>query len=203
VARTLGPAARGAALRGGGYEALAAAGAGSAAVAACTVAAIRPDRALVGAAVRRPVTPGREEHLADRLAHGAGNADMAPAIIMVVLAHSASPRRGRGHWHTLALLRSSRSRSSRGPRHGRRWKLRRAARHPQFEQQPLQQASRHHAESATDYSRIHARSYGGRSGGVFGTLRCPHLIPPYLAYYDQLASHYGGPWCSPIPWWCN
>jgi hypothetical protein len=28
-------------------------------------------------------------------------------------------------------------------------------------------------------------------GGVFGTLRHPHLIPPYLAYYDHLASHYG------------
>ena len=40
-------------------------------------------------------------------------------------------------------------------------------------------------------------------GGVFGTLRDPHLIQPYLAYYDHLASHYGGPWCSPIPWWCT
>jgi hypothetical protein len=40
-------------------------------------------------------------------------------------------------------------------------------------------------------------------GSVFGTLRHPHLIQPYLAYYDHLASHYGGPWCSPIPWWCN
>ena len=38
-------------------------------------------------------------------------------------------------------------------------------------------------------------------GGVFGTLRHPHLIQPYLAYYDHLASHYGGPRCSPIPWW--
>jgi hypothetical protein len=28
-------------------------------------------------------------------------------------------------------------------------------------------------------------------GGVFGTLRHPHLIQPYLAYYDHLASHYG------------
>jgi hypothetical protein len=26
-------------------------------------------------------------------------------------------------------------------------------------------------------------------GGVFGTVRHPHLIQPYLAYYDQLASH--------------
>jgi hypothetical protein len=41
-------------------------------------------------------------------------------------------------------------------------------------------------------------------GGVFGALRHPHLIQPYLAYYDHLASHYaGGPWCSPIPWWCD
>jgi hypothetical protein len=45
--------------------------------------------------------------------------------------------------------------------------------------------------------------YGGLSGWVFGTLRYPHLILPYLAYYDHLASHYGGPWCSPIPWWCD
>jgi hypothetical protein len=37
-------------------------------------------------------------------------------------------------------------------------------------------------------------------GGKFGTLRHPHLIviQPYLAYYDHLASHYGGPSCSPI-----
>jgi hypothetical protein len=35
-------------------------------------------------------------------------------------------------------------------------------------------------------------------GGVFGTLRHHHLIQPYLAYYDHLASHYGGPLCSPI-----
>ena len=38
-------------------------------------------------------------------------------------------------------------------------------------------------------------------GSVFGTLRHRHLIQPYLAmylaYYDHLASHYGGPWCSP------
>ena len=40
-------------------------------------------------------------------------------------------------------------------------------------------------------------------GGVFGTLRYPHLILPYLAYYGHLASQHGGPWCSPIPWWCN
>ena len=40
-------------------------------------------------------------------------------------------------------------------------------------------------------------------GGVFGTLKHPHLIQPYLAYYDHLASQYGGPWCSPIAWWCN
>ena len=40
-------------------------------------------------------------------------------------------------------------------------------------------------------------------GGVFGTLRHPHLIQPYLAYYDHLASHYGGHWCPPIPWWCD
>jgi hypothetical protein len=38
-------------------------------------------------------------------------------------------------------------------------------------------------------------SYGGRSGGVFGTLTYPHLILPYSAYYGHLASHYGGPWC--------
>ena len=42
-----------------------------------------------------------------------------------------------------------------------------------------------------------------RVGGVFGTLRHPHLIRPYLAYYDHVASHDGGPWCSPIPWWCD
>ena len=39
--------------------------------------------------------------------------------------------------------------------------------------------------------------------GVFGTLTFPHLILPYLAYYGHLASHYGGPWYSPIAWWCN
>ena len=33
-------------------------------------------------------------------------------------------------------------------------------------------------------------------GGVFGTLRHPHLIQPYLAYYDHMASHYGGPWAQ-------
>jgi hypothetical protein len=47
--------------------------------------------------------------------------------------------------------------------------------------------------------QVRACSYGGRSGRVFGTLRYPHLILPYLAYCGQLASHYGGPWCSPIP----
>jgi hypothetical protein len=40
-------------------------------------------------------------------------------------------------------------------------------------------------------------------GGVFSTLRYSHLILPYLAYYGQLASQSGGPWCSPIPWWCS
>jgi hypothetical protein len=40
-------------------------------------------------------------------------------------------------------------------------------------------------------------------GGVFGTLTYPHLILPYSAYYGHLASHYGGPWCSPIPCWCD
>ena len=39
--------------------------------------------------------------------------------------------------------------------------------------------------------------------GVFGTLTYPHLIRPYLAYYGHLASHYRGPWCSPIAWWCD
>ena len=36
-------------------------------------------------------------------------------------------------------------------------------------------------------------------------MRHPHLIQPYLAYYDHLASHYmyGGPWCPPIHWWCD
>jgi hypothetical protein len=46
-------------------------------------------------------------------------------------------------------------------------------------------------------------SYGGQSRKCIWTLRHPHLIQPYLAYYDYLASHYGGPWCSPIPWWCD
>jgi hypothetical protein len=41
------------------------------------------------------------------------------------------------------------------------------------------------------------------AGGVFGTLTYPHLLLPYRAYYGQLASHYGGHWCSPIPWWCD
>ena len=40
-------------------------------------------------------------------------------------------------------------------------------------------------------------------GGVFGTLRYPHLMLPYSAYLGHLASHCGGPWCSPIPWWCD
>jgi hypothetical protein len=47
------------------------------------------------------------------------------------------------------------------------------------------------------------RCYGGRSGGVFGTLTYPHLILPYSAYYGHLAVHCGGPWCPPIPWWCD
>ena len=47
------------------------------------------------------------------------------------------------------------------------------------------------------------RSYGGRSKGVFGTLTYPHLIRPYSAYYGHLASHYGGPRCSPITCWCD
>jgi hypothetical protein len=45
--------------------------------------------------------------------------------------------------------------------------------------------------------------HGGQSRGCIWTLRHPHLIQPYLAHYDHLASHYGGPWCSPIPWWCT
>jgi hypothetical protein len=48
-----------------------------------------------------------------------------------------------------------------------------------------------------------ASSYGGQSRGCIWTLRHPHLIQPYLAYYDHLASHYGGHWCPPIPWWCD
>ena len=40
-------------------------------------------------------------------------------------------------------------------------------------------------------------------GGVFGTLTYPHLIRPYSGYYGHLASHYGGPWCPPIPCLCN
>jgi hypothetical protein len=38
-------------------------------------------------------------------------------------------------------------------------------------------------------------------GNVFGTLRHPHLIQPYLAYYDHLVSHYGV--LGPIPCWCD
>jgi hypothetical protein len=37
-------------------------------------------------------------------------------------------------------------------------------------------------------------------GGVFGTLTYRRLILPYLAYYDHMASNYGGPWCCPIPY---
>ena len=45
--------------------------------------------------------------------------------------------------------------------------------------------------------------YGGQSRRCIWTLRHPHLIQPYLAYYDHLASHYGGPWCPHIPCWCD
>ena len=55
----------------------------------------------------------------------------------------------------------------------------------------------------TRCGRAHARSYGGQSRGYIWTLRHPHLIQPYLAYYEHLASQHGGPWCSPIPWWCD
>jgi hypothetical protein len=44
---------------------------------------------------------------------------------------------------------------------------------------------------------VEAGCYGGQSRGCIWTLRHPHLIQPYLAYYDHLASHYGGPWCPP------
>ena len=37
-----------------------------------------------------------------------------------------------------------------------------------------------------------------KAGGVFDTLTHPHLILLYSAYYGRLASHYGGPRCSPI-----
>jgi hypothetical protein len=37
-------------------------------------------------------------------------------------------------------------------------------------------------------------------GGVFGPLRHPHLLQPYSAYYDHLASHYGGPWRVVFPY---
>ena len=32
-----------------------------------------------------------------------------------------------------------------------------------------------------------------------------HLVRrvPYSAYYGHLATHYGGPWCSPTPCWYN
>ena len=46
-------------------------------------------------------------------------------------------------------------------------------------------------------------SYDSRSRGVLGTLTYPHLILPYSAYYDHIATHYGGHRCSPIPCWCN
>ena len=55
----------------------------------------------------------------------------------------------------------------------------------------------------TKFSMLFISSYGGQSRGCVWTLRHPHLIQPYLAYYDHLASHYGGPWCSPIPRWCD
>jgi hypothetical protein len=60
------------------------------------------------------------------------------------------------------------------------------------------------AKRATSLSRTpRGGYYGGQSRGCIWTLRHPHLIQPYLAYYDHLASHYGGPCCSPIPWWCD
>jgi hypothetical protein len=46
-----------------------------------------------------------------------------------------------------------------------------------------------------------AACYGGRSGGVFGTLTYPRLIMYYRIQrtgYGQLASHIGGPWCPRI-----
>ena len=57
-------------------------------------------------------------------------------------------------------------------------------------------------QSATPAAQ-QAAAMVAKVGGVFGTLRYLYLILPYLAYYDHLALHYGGPWCSPIPWWCN
>jgi hypothetical protein len=40
--------------------------------------------------------------------------------------------------------------------------------------------------------RVYARSYGGQQRrGCIWTLRHPHIIQPYLAYYDHVASHYG------------
>jgi hypothetical protein len=59
------------------------------------------------------------------------------------------------------------------------------------------------AEMAKARTHATARCYGGRSGGVFGTLAYPHLILTYLAYYGHLASHCGGHWCPHIPWWCD
>jgi hypothetical protein len=58
------------------------------------------------------------------------------------------------------------------------------------------------ARRARAAPRMHAAMVA-KVGGVFGTLRYPHLILPYLAYYGHLASQDGGPWCSPIPWWCT
>jgi hypothetical protein len=50
----------------------------------------------------------------------------------------------------------------------------------------------------------HSAAMVAKVGGVrIWTLRHPHLIQPYLAYYEHLASQHGGPWCSPIPWWCD
>jgi hypothetical protein len=56
---------------------------------------------------------------------------------------------------------------------------------------------------STQLQNYRARSYGGRSTGVFGTLTYPHIILQYSAYYGYIASHYGGPWCSPKFSWCD
>ena len=40
-------------------------------------------------------------------------------------------------------------------------------------------------------------------GGIwYSDIPSPNIVP-YLAYYGHLVSHYGGPWCSPISWWCD
>ena len=58
-------------------------------------------------------------------------------------------------------------------------------------------------ETSAETSRGASASMVVEVRGVFGTLTHPRLILLYSAHYGHLASHYGGPWCSPIPWWCN